>query len=255
MKKLRYNQNLSKFHLLVSLILIVLFFREINFFYFYLSFSILYIFGVEIGYHKIMCHGLKVYKPFEYFCVYLGSLTHIGGLRDTIYFHLHHHKYSDTILDNQKKFFNAINPEPGKIEFFNRFYAKKIGYVRSNSLYRLIDKKFYLFLIVNFVTFAALFGFKNFLFYLFIPSSTCLLVHRYSAFFFHTFGYCNFNVPNKSKNVWWLFPLTFGENWHNNHHKDPKKPNNQYRWWEIDLAYLSCYFFVKRTDESILQNP
>jgi stearoyl-CoA desaturase (delta-9 desaturase) len=31
--------------------------------------------------------------------------------------------------------------------------------------------------------------------------------------------------------------LTFGEGWHNNHHRFPAAARQGFRWWEIDLSY------------------
>lgn len=51
-------------------------------------------------------------------------------------------------------------------------------------------------------------------------------------------GYANENNPDTSRNVWWLKPLTWGEELHNNHHC-VNKPNHQLvnSYKEFDLLY------------------
>lgn len=40
-----------------------------------------------------------------------------------------------------------------------------------------------------------------------------------------------------SGNSWWLALLTFGEGWHNNHHRFPGSVRQGFRRWEVDLTY------------------
>lgn len=58
--------------------------------------------------------------------------------------------------------------------------------------------------------------------------------------FGHAVGYRNYDTPDDSRNVP-LTPilefLTTGENFHNNHHKDPENPKFSWKWWEIDWGW------------------
>ncbi len=38
-------------------------------------------------------------------------------------------------------------------------------------------------------------------------------------------------------NVWLLGVLSFGEGFHNNHHRYPASARMGRRWWELDLGY------------------
>ncbi len=61
----------------------------------------------------------------------------------------------------------------------------------------------------------------------------------------HLYGYRRFNTGDYSGNVWWLFPLNIGENWHNNHHHRPRSASTSYAWWEVDLIYLGIMLLEK----------
>jgi stearoyl-CoA desaturase (delta-9 desaturase) len=37
-----------------------------------------------------------------------------------------------------------------------------------------------------------------------------------------------------SRNVWWLAPIAFGDQWHNNHHAHPRAAVAGEAWWQLD---------------------
>jgi stearoyl-CoA desaturase (Delta-9 desaturase) len=53
----------------------------------------------------------------------------------------------------------------------------------------------------------------------------------------HRFGSRRFQTRDSSRNNWLLALLTFGEGWHNNHHRFPGAARQAVRWWEIDLTW------------------
>ena len=52
----------------------------------------------------------------------------------------------------------------------------------------------------------------------------------------HRVGSRRYETTDDSRNNWWLALLTFGEGWHNNHHRYPAAVRQGHRWWEIDLS-------------------
>ena len=55
----------------------------------------------------------------------------------------------------------------------------------------------------------------------------------------HFFGRRRFTTPDRSTNVFWLAPLSFGESWHNNHHAFPRSAFHGLHWWEVDPGGLA----------------
>lgn len=53
----------------------------------------------------------------------------------------------------------------------------------------------------------------------------------------HRVGSRRYAVRDTSRNNFWLALLTFGEGWHNNHHRYPGSARQGFHWWEIDLTY------------------
>jgi stearoyl-CoA desaturase (delta-9 desaturase) len=53
----------------------------------------------------------------------------------------------------------------------------------------------------------------------------------------HLFGRRRFENGDHSRNNFWLALLTFGEGWHNNHHRYAGAVRQGFYWWELDLTY------------------
>lgn len=53
----------------------------------------------------------------------------------------------------------------------------------------------------------------------------------------HQFGTQPYETGDESRNSLILALLTFGEGWHNNHHKYPGSTRQGFFWWEIDITY------------------
>jgi stearoyl-CoA desaturase (delta-9 desaturase) len=60
----------------------------------------------------------------------------------------------------------------------------------------------------------------------------------------HRFGRRRFDTADESRNNWLLALITFGEGWHNNHHKFPGSARQGFRWWEFDLTYYVLRVFA-----------
>ena len=61
----------------------------------------------------------------------------------------------------------------------------------------------------------------------------------------HLVGKRRFKTKDQSRNNWWLALLTFGEGWHNNHHRYQSSVRQGFYWWEIDLCYYALWTFSK----------
>jgi stearoyl-CoA desaturase (delta-9 desaturase) len=55
----------------------------------------------------------------------------------------------------------------------------------------------------------------------------------------HTIGRRRFATRDDSRNHFGLALLTFGEGWHNNHHRYPSAVRQGLHWWEIDITYYA----------------
>jgi stearoyl-CoA desaturase (delta-9 desaturase) len=53
----------------------------------------------------------------------------------------------------------------------------------------------------------------------------------------HMIGSRRYETPDTSRNNFVLALLTFGEGWHNNHHRYATSARQGFRWWEVDATY------------------
>ncbi len=53
----------------------------------------------------------------------------------------------------------------------------------------------------------------------------------------HIVGSKRFENDDESRNSWWVALITFGEGWHNNHHRWPLSARQGMYWWELDFSY------------------
>jgi stearoyl-CoA desaturase (delta-9 desaturase) len=69
---------------------------------------------------------------------------------------------------------------------------------------------------------------------------TVALAHAHAALrsIAHADGRHRFGARDESRNVPWLAVVTFGEGWHNNHHRRRANPRLGVQRWEIDLGWL-----------------
>jgi stearoyl-CoA desaturase (delta-9 desaturase) len=61
----------------------------------------------------------------------------------------------------------------------------------------------------------------------------------------HRLGSRRFDTGDESRNNWWLAIITFGEGWHNNHHRYPNTVRQGFYWWEVDLTYYALWMLER----------
>lgn len=69
--------------------------------------------------------------------------------------------------------------------------------------------------------------------------STVVLLHATLSInsLAHRIGSRRFQTNDSSRNNLLLALITFGEGWHNNHHRFPNSARQGLQWWEFDLSY------------------
>jgi len=62
----------------------------------------------------------------------------------------------------------------------------------------------------------------------------------------HTWGYQNYKeMDNDSTNLWWVALISFGEGWHNNHHRHPRSAAHGLKKFEIDPTWWTIQLLAK----------
>lgn len=197
--------------------------------------------GVCLGYHRLLTHrSFKTYKPVEYVLTALGTLNLQGGPIKWVGTHRIHHKESDTDLDphSPKHGFDwshilwCVIEDP-----FDRDLRKYAPDLKRDKFMVFLDRFFWLPQVVLAVVLYALGGWSWVIWGVAVRT-----VFTYHATWFvnsasHTWGYRNFDTRERSRNLWWVALVSFGEGWHNNHHAFPRSAAHGLYKMEWDPTY------------------
>ena len=229
-----------KFNYLFSLNIFWIFYNssQINLIIFYLMYFVFFGLGIGLGYHRITCHDVKVNTVCSKIFVWLGFLCHVGSVKGSVVWHTQHHIHSGTDHDLKRSFWTALSPKLNKVKIPKKILVRVLEKYEKNTFYSLLDKYFYLVFIFSYFLLYCLFGFSALVHYFLAPAALALIIHSYSPYFVHGFGYQNYASEDNSWNSIWLFPFLFGENWHNNHHHAPSRFSFQIKKHEVDLIYF-----------------
>ena len=77
----------------------------------------------------------------------------------------------------------------------------------------------------------------------------------------HLWGKRPYKTPDQSRNQGLVAIFTFGEGWHNNHHRFPASERQGWRWWQVDfshyilrlLSFVRLVWDLKRPPKTILE--
>jgi len=163
--------------------------------------------------------------------------------------HMEHHKHSDTELDPHSPLI-----EPNLYRLMLNTYKKYMGLVDQSNIPHYQTKLHFddwkrldrfsqthwntILWIVIYISAYLLFEVPWFLFpflivhFLMGPIQGAIV--NYAG---HKFGYSNFDIGDNSKNTLPVDILLMGELYQNNHHKNGKRMNFAYRYFEIDITY------------------
>ncbi|MCB9655290.1 MAG: acyl-CoA desaturase [Deltaproteobacteria bacterium] len=191
--------------------------------------------------HRYFCHrAFRTSRVFQFIMAFLGTTS---GLRSPLWFasvHWVHHRFPDTDRD-------VHSPNRG-------FWYSHVGWLfcarwdrtRTKHLGSLTDYPELLWLdrwwlippsMVAALT-LILGGWSMFVVGFVLSTTILLHVTLCGASVAHIMGSRRFETPDTSRNVAWLAWISFGEGWHNNHHKFPRSARLGLAWWELDLGFL-----------------
>lgn len=214
--------------------------------------------GITVGYHRYFAHrAFRTSRPMQFFLALMGASAVQRGPLWWAAHHRHHHRTSDTPQD-------AHSPVQSGFWWSHLLWFQASGNYRSRlenmkdfadypELY-LLDRYDTLWPIISFVLLFCLgswvgstwpstgtSGFQVLVWGGFI--STVLAYHATFSInsLVHMYGAKRYATGDESRNNRWLWPITFGENWHNNHHMFPASARLGFYAREIDIGwYFIC---------------
>lgn len=206
--------------------------------------------GITLCYHRLLTHrAFKTPTWFEYVLTTLGCLAWQGGPMTWVGVHRLHHKHADTDHDPH-------SPRHGftwshilwmlhrEIEGIRGEDAAKD--LKRRPGMRWMDRLHWL---PQLLIAAGLFGlgwaiggWLLGLSWIVWGVAVRTVVVFHATWFVnsasHTWGYQNYTETNDdSTNLWWVALLSFGEGWHNNHHRHPRSAAHGLRRFELDPTW------------------
>ena len=210
--------------------------------------------GVCLGYHRYLAHrSMKLAKPVEFGAMAMGVISGEGTPLMWSAVHRLHHQESDTDHDPHSPNDGAwwshllwlfVNRSPRENEIL---YQRYVPELLERPMMRFFERTQALWLSLvgigllgaGYLT-GGVFGAVSFVLW----GMCARMVFAYHSTWFvnsatHLWGYRNYKTRDKSKNLWWVAILAYGEGWHNNHHAHPAVAPAGHRWWEFDITWWS----------------
>ena len=221
--------------------------------------------GITVGYHRLFSHrSFKTYYLAEWLFMIAGSMALQNTILNWCSDHRLHHKKLDTKDDPYsitKGFFHA------HIGWIVKKSGRKIIGVddlKNKSAVKFQTK--YYWIISLFLSFAlpfligCLYG-RPFGGLLFGGVLRVTLVHHFTFFinsFCHFIGKRNYDINTSARDSWIMALFTFGEGYHNFHHKFQWDYRNGIKWYNFDpskwiiksLSYLKIAYGLRQASEA-----
>ncbi|WP_433467181.1 acyl-CoA desaturase [Spirillospora sp. CA-128828] len=222
--------------------------------------------GITVGYHRYFTHGaFKARRGLKIFMALAGSMAIEGPVITWVADHRRHHKHSDKEFDPHSPWrfgndWKALSKGLAWAHYGWLFDANRTSKPRfakdllNDRDIRRIHLAFPGLVAVSFLLPAVIGGlvsmsWTGFLTALFWAGFVRItLVHHVTwsiNSICHTFGKEEFEVRDKSRNVWWLAIPSLGESWHNLHHSDPTCARHGVLKGQIDISARIIWAFEK----------
>jgi len=211
--------------------------------------------GICLGYHRLLTHGsLTVSRPVRYFFSMCGMLSAEGSPLMWVANHRRHHAHSDQEDDPHSPndgfwWSHILWFHPKRLASETEAYYKRWAPdMYKDPVQRFFDKAFpYFSPLVGIALYAAgEYFYQSGLSWVLWGLCARLVVCYHCTWFVnsatHIWGYRNYETTDRSRNLWWVAILSYGEGWHNNHHAHQRMARHGHRWWEIDMTYMAIQF-------------
>ena len=201
--------------------------------------------GIVVTFHRYLTH--KSYNTSPFFVKlfsFFGCLGGTGSPLAWVAIHLNHHIKSDKPGDPHSPLYKGL-------KIFSLDYAHEVDSDTKWRMRALVTDRYqqflhrYYFLII-FAWSALLFligGLYLVIFLHLAPAAFTAFMSNIVNYIGHKpswwGGYRRYKLNDQSTNNWlWAIP-SWGETWHNNHHRHPRNFSCGEKWWEIDIsAYI-----------------
>ena len=197
--------------------------------------------GIVVTYHRYLTHNGYSTSPwlvklFSLFGVFAGTGSPLAWAN----IHVNHHLYSDKPGDPHSPLIDGV--KIFTLEYKVKDKTRFLKHILSDGYQRMLHRYYFLVLVSYSILLYAIGGLYLMVFLHLLPAAITAIMSNVVNFVGHKpewfGGYRTFNLKDTSANNWlWAIP-SWGESWHNNHHRFPKNYTFAQKWYEFDIAGL-----------------
>lgn len=202
-----------------------------------LMYFLIFGFGVSMTFHRSITHkSITMHPVLEVIGKFFASIGGTGSPISWVLIHKAHHKYSDTDKDPHSAK-DILKYVIGKYPSVSARGMRKLAQSKINKF---IHRHYYLIILAYGALWAMLgleYFYYGFIYPMVLTMAAGHLVNWYTHSTF-TLNYRLHDTKDNSQNNTVLGLLTWGEGFHNTHHRYPARLDFSMKWWEIDATFL-----------------
>jgi fatty-acid desaturase len=212
--------------------------------------------GIVVTYHRNLTHNsYKTHPLLVKILSLLGCFAGTGSPLAWVAIHINHHLKSDKPADPHSPLYKGAR-------IFMMDYINEVDKGTKWRMRTLVTDRYQQFLHRYYFGIVATYSLALFLiggFWLMVflhwaPAAITAIMSNVVNYVGHRpnwlGGFRTYNLNDQSTNNWlWSIP-SWGESWHNNHHRHPKNFSLGEKWWQLDISALVIRM-IRKTDAKI----
>jgi len=200
--------------------------------------------GIVVTYHRKLTHNsYQTYPLLTKVLSVFGCFAGTGSPLAWVAIHLNHHLKSDSLEDPHSPLHKGV--KIFKLDYVNYVDVDTKWRMRTlitDKFQQFLHRYYFAILLAYSITLFAIGGFWLMIFLHWAPAALTGIMSNVVNYAGHKpnwlGGYRLYNLNDQSTNNWlWAIP-SWGETWHNNHHRFPKNYTTKQKWWELDISGL-----------------
>jgi stearoyl-CoA desaturase (delta-9 desaturase) len=200
--------------------------------------------GIVVTYHRRLTHNsYTTYPILTKVLSIFGCFAGTGSPLAWVAIHINHHLKSDKIDDPHSPLYKGL--KIFKLDYVNEVNNDTKWRMRSivtDKFHQFLHRYYFAIIASYSLTLYLIGGLYLMIFFHLTPALITGLMSNVVNYVGHKpnwlGGYRSYNLNDQSTNNWlWSIP-SWGEAWHNNHHRFPKDYTFTKQWWELDISGL-----------------
>jgi stearoyl-CoA desaturase (delta-9 desaturase) len=209
-----------------------------------LMYFLIFGFGVSLTLHRSVTHkAVDMHPVLELLGKFFASMGGTGSPISWVLIHKAHHKYSDTDKDPHSAK-DVLKYVFGK---YPNVSSKGMRKLAESSFNKFMHRHYYL-VIVTYGAIWAMLGIDYFCYGFIYPMVLNMVAGHLVNWYTHSEYFSNYRLhdtKDTSQNNLLIGLVTWGEGFHNTHHKYPGRANFGVKFWEVDATYALTKVLAK----------